>query len=507
MARINKVSNTSKDLPEGWIKTTIGEVTIPKVKQGISNEKESIAYIDISSIDNKSKEIISPKIIKSAKAPSRARQNVCQNDVLVSMTRPNLNAVAKVPAELDGEIASTGFDVLRPIIIEPNWLFSYVKTSLFIEAMTQKVQGALYPAVKSVDVRSFEINLPPRNEQKRIAEKIKVLQSKSQKAKQALDAAKPLLDKLRQSILASAFRGDLTAEWRKKNPDVEPASVLLDRIRAKRRKKWEENELAKMMAKGKEPKNDNWKSKYKEPEPVDTKNLYDLPNGWAWTTWESLLSFEDGSFRRGPFGSTLKKSIFVASGYKVYEQYCPINDDCSFARYYITPEKYQALKSFAVRANDFLISCSGVTLGRITQIPVEYEKGVINQALLRVRINRKIVDDDFFLYMFRSPYFQRQIFKNATGSAIPNVKGVKDLKAIPIPVAPRQEQLIIIQKIKKALKKSQAIESFLKTSFERFSRLDQLILEKAFRGELVPQDPSDEPAAELLARIKGQSPA
>src|SRR5262249_10230353 len=152
----------------------------------------------------------------------------------------------------------------------------------------------------------------------------------------------------------------------------------------------------------------------------------ELPQGWVWTTWESILSLDDGSFKRGPFGSALKKSIFVSSGYKVYEQYCPINDDCSYVRYYITPEKYEELKAFAVKARDFLISCSGVTLGRITQVPDDFEEGIINQALLRVRINNEIVNDQFFLKLFRSPYFQKQIFDNVTGSAIPNVKGVKD---------------------------------------------------------------------------------
>ena len=112
--------------------------------------------------------------------------------------------------------------------------------------------------------------------------------------------------------------------------------------------------------------------------------------------WEAVLAHEEGAFKRGPFGSSIKKEFFVASGFKVYEQYCPINDDPSFVRYYITEEKYKELEGFAVRERDLLISCSGVTLGRITQIPKQYEKGVINQALLRVRTNSKIIDDPYF---------------------------------------------------------------------------------------------------------------
>jgi type I restriction enzyme S subunit len=168
---------------------------------------------------------------------------------------------------------------------------------------------------------------------------------------------------------------------------------------------------------------------------------------WEWVCWGTVLAFGDESFKRGPFGSSLTKDIFVSSGYKVYEQYCPINDDCSFARYYITPQKYRELQGFAVQAKDFLISCSGVTLGRITQIPDEYEEGIINQALLRVRIENQLIGDSFFKMLFRSPYFQRQIFSNSTGMAIPNVKGVKELKAIPVPLPPLAEQHRIVAKV------------------------------------------------------------
>src|SRR4051794_26315992 len=115
-----------------------------------------------------------------------------------------------------------------------------------------------------------------------------------------------------------------------------------------------------------------------------------LPKGWALVCWERILSQGKDAFRRGPFGSSLKKSIFVKTGYKVYEQQCPINDDCTIGRYYITHEKFIELESFAVQAGDFLVSCSG-TVGRITRVPSNFEKGIINQALLRVRIDENLI--------------------------------------------------------------------------------------------------------------------
>jgi hypothetical protein len=136
---------------------------------------------------------------------------------------------------------------------------------------------------------AMEVPLPPLGEQRRIVAKLEALQERSRRARDALDAIPPLLEKLRQSILAAAFRGDLTKEWRAQHPHVEPADKLLARIRLERRKKWEETELAKMVAKGKPPKDDAWKKKYVEPKPVDTEGLPRLPKGWCWAAARDVV--------------------------------------------------------------------------------------------------------------------------------------------------------------------------------------------------------------------------
>jgi type I restriction enzyme S subunit len=207
-------------------------------------------------------------------------------------------------------------------------------------------------------------------------------------------------------------------------------------------------------------------------------------------TWGSVLATENGAFRRGPFGSALKKDAFVASGYKVYEQYCAINDDCSFARYYITPEKFKSLESFAVKGGDFLISCSGVTLGRLTQVPNEFDEGVINQALLRVRLNTKVIRDAFFKILFRAPHFQDQIRANSLGTAIPNVKGVNDLKAIRLALPPIVEQDAIVLAVDQLVPEYVALERTLEAAASRGATLRSSILANAFTGNLVPSAPN-----------------
>ena len=117
---MGKVQN---ELPLGWEEARIGEVTIDKIPQVSPSLDSHFTYIDISSIDNESKEVTSPKSLAGKQAPSRARQAVLKGDILVSMTRPNLNAVAIIPEILGESIASTGFDVLRAIQIQPDGSF------------------------------------------------------------------------------------------------------------------------------------------------------------------------------------------------------------------------------------------------------------------------------------------------------------------------------------------------------------------------------------------------
>ena len=121
----------------------LGDMSEGRVAQEGPQGRGKFTYVDISSIDRETKRIVDPKALSVAKAPSRARQVLKTGDVLVSMTRPNLNAVAIVPPDLDGAIGSTGFHVLRAKDAESGFLFYAVQTTGFIDAMCLKVQGAL----------------------------------------------------------------------------------------------------------------------------------------------------------------------------------------------------------------------------------------------------------------------------------------------------------------------------------------------------------------------------
>lgn len=156
-----------------WRVVKIGSLCAP-VDMGDPRRRpeKSFRYIDISGIDRELKRIATTTEILGADAPSRARQIVRVYDVLVSTVRPNLNAVAMVPPELDGEVASTGFCILRAIecVLEPRFLFYFTRTEQFITTLLQHVRGANYPAVTDRNVLDVGIPWPARSEQRRIVE-------------------------------------------------------------------------------------------------------------------------------------------------------------------------------------------------------------------------------------------------------------------------------------------------------------------------------------------------
>jgi type I restriction enzyme, S subunit len=327
--------------------------------------------------------------------------------------------------------------------------------------------------------------LPPSNEQKRIVDKIESLQAKSKKAKQALETAKPLLDKLRRSLLESAFRGDLTAEWRKKNPDVEPASVLLERIRKERRKKWEDNELAKMRAKEKEPKDDKWKLKYKEPEPLNHSELYKLPSGWVWSKMEDVSQI----------ASNLVDPLLHLS----YPHIAPDNIEKYTGRLF----EYKTIQEDGVKSakNKFFIGQIVYSKIRpyLSKCIIAHFDGLCSADMYPID---SYVDTNYLYYYILSNTFLYHIQKEAGNRVVLPKANQKQVYAVPVPIPPMSEQKKIAKKIEDMLIKKEFVEKFVSQSTEKIQKIDQSILKQAFCGDLVAQDPSDESAKDLLKKIK-----
>ena len=113
-------------------------------------------------------------------------------------------------------------------------------------------------------------------------------------------------------------------------------------------------------------------------------------------TLPEIVRNDKNSIKRGPFGGALKKDDFVDEGYLVYEQRHAIHNDFDYAKYYITQEKYEDMIGFKVVPGDLIISCSGVTLGRIAEVPNGAKAGIINQALLKLSLNQELMMNFIF---------------------------------------------------------------------------------------------------------------
>lgn len=160
-------------LPENWLLVRIGDlVERVESRSPADTSSENFHYIDISSVNNISKIVRSPSLIPVGEAPSRARQLVYPDDVLVSTVRPALNAVAMVPDNLSSPIASTGFCVLRakPALLSPRYLFHFTISEFFVSRLVSCQKGGAYPAVSDGDVLAQLIPMPPLSEQQRIVD-------------------------------------------------------------------------------------------------------------------------------------------------------------------------------------------------------------------------------------------------------------------------------------------------------------------------------------------------
>lgn len=283
---------------------------------------------------------------------------------------------------------------------------------------------------------------------------------------------------LRQKILDLAIHGKLVPQ----DPNDEPASVLLERIRVEKERLIKEGKI-------KRPK----KTKATSDKP---HYPYELPEGWAWCKLDDLAFY-----KKGPFGSSLTKAMFVSKGddtYKVYEQKNAIQKDCTLGTYYISKEKYESLSGFAIQPFDIIVSCAG-TIGETYVLPRNIQKGIINQALMLIRLYYRDIEQFYLLYF---DFILKEEAKNSSkGTAIKNIPPFDVLKNFYIPIPPLKEQIRILDEINKWMSFVELIETGTANLQNVLKQTKSKILDLAIHGKLVPQDPTDEPATELLKRI------
>lgn len=235
---------------------------------------------------------------------------------------------------------------------------------------------------------------------------------------------------------------------------------------------------------------------------LDEEIPFDIPKNWKWVRFGEL-----GRYKKGPFGSDLTKDKFVPKGdntIKVYEQKNAIKKDASLGEYYITKDYFlNKLSGFSVEPGDIIVSCAG-TIGETFIMPDNIEKGIINQALMRMKLFESIYVEYFLLYF--DYVLKKNAKENSKGSAIKNIPPFAILKNYLVPLPPLAEQRRIVEKIEELLP---LVEKYGKawTRLEELNKkfpqdMKKSILEEAIKGKLVEQREEEGTGEELFKEIQ-----
>lgn len=436
------------EIPDSWEWARLGSVVY---NRGQTSPSTEFCYIDIGSIDNKNQKLNpTDTTIAPDKAPSRARKLVDMGDILYSTVRPYLHNMCIIDREFPHiPIASTGFAVLTcHANLLNKYLFYYLMSPDFdaYANNTDNAKGVAYPAINDDRLYKALIPIPPVAEQHRIVSAIDSVNMPlceyggKEETLRILNTSFP--ENLKKSILQEAVQGKLVPQ----DLSDEPAEALLERIRVEKQRLIKEGKVKKDKRESVIFRRDNshYEKRGSEEVCIDDEIPFEVPPSWA------LIRLDDiGIYRKGPFGSSLTKSMFVPKGadtVKVYEQKNAIQKDHTLGTYYITRQYYESkMRSFTVEPGDILVSCAG-TIGETYVLPEQIELGIINQALMRMTIFAPI-DLDYFLLYF--DYVLKQTAKESSkGSAIKNIPPFEIFKKLILPLPPLEEQKRIVAKVR-----------------------------------------------------------
>lgn len=450
---------------------------------------------------------------------SLRKHEVFPGDLLIAALAEPVGRSCRVPDNIGTAIVKA--DCIRCLPhpnISTDFLMHWLNSPSARRIAEDNCHGIGRLRINMGNIRALPIAISPAKEQRRIVAKIDALQARSRRAREALEALPALLDRFRQSVLAAAFRGDLTAQWRAEHPEVEPASVLLQRIRAERKARWIEAQAEKARARAEAKATKAGKpwtakedaatlkrerakatTKYTEPEPVDPvkEGLPKLPAGWLWVAIEEVterLSYGTSTKSRPSGTIPVLRMGNMQRGELDWSDLVYTSDPGEIEKYALSPNTVL----FNRTNSPELVGKTSLFRGERPAICAGYIVSIHEIQGL---------SPPYLSWTLNSPYGRSWCWSaKSDGVSQSNISASK-LARMPIPLPPAPEQGVIVHLVEAAFERERSINALYSQSSDAMVRLDQSILAKAFRGELVPQDPSDEPASELLKRIQAERAA
>jgi type I restriction enzyme, S subunit len=377
----------------------------------------------------------------------------------------------------------------------------------YLKAINAYTSSLTVKHLSSLTIAEIPLPLPPLAEQTRIADALDELLSGLDAGVAALERAQTKLDLYRASVLRAAVEGALTAEWRQQHLHTDPASELLEYILAERRREWEEDQLRKFEENGQAPPK-NWKEKFKEPPPPDSGSLAPLPNGWCWTRMEQLCGF----ITKGttPTGADAPAKLGDVPFIKVQHLSELGAFHFSGSPSFVSKHTHERLLSRSkVLPGDVLMNIVGPPLGQVSVVPADFPEWNINQAIA-IFSPVKGTSNRLLAFFLRSIPVMAQALKRAKTTAGQVNLTLEICRDLCVPLPPVGEQEAIVEAVEDQLSVIDHLENEIDAKLAAAQALRHSILRHAFTGQLVPQDPNDEPASELLKRIaseRGAAPA
>jgi type I restriction enzyme, S subunit len=481
------------ELPNSWVVVKLGDFVKsekgkkPQSESKTESETYTLPYIDIQAFEE--------RIIKSWTDGVGCR--LCyETDFLMVWDGSRSGLVGK---GVNGALGSTLVRINFPSIIN-NYAFYFLQSKY--QQINTRAKGVGIPHVDPALLWNYDFPIAPLPEQHRIVAKIEALFSELDKGVESLKTAREQLKTYRQALLKHAFSGKLTEQWRAENPDkLETAEALLQRIQTEREQRYRQ-QLNDWEATGKQG------TKPKAPKTLppltaeELAELPELPEGWAWVKLADISDVSGGLTKNSKRSDLSIKRPFLRVG-NVYANKLLLDDMHLIGISESEIERVELIK------NDILIvegNGSADQIGRAAIWNGAVEGCVHQNHLIKAR-PLKSVTSEFILYFLMSEVGRKFITRVASSTSGLYTLNISKVESLFIPFCNLGEQNFLIAELEEKISLCDQLDQTLTAALKQAETLRQAILKKAFSGQLVAQDPNDEPASELLKRIQAEKAA
>ena len=458
------------EIPKSWVNTTLYDVcqkiqdgnyggSYPKKDEWV---EDGIPFITGAALGENC--ILEHKLrfVDEEKNSTLTKAQVTSNDVIFpnrGATDSQLNGKSNLAYLLGDRFSNANINPQITLLrstdaVVPSYLKNYVCSPYFLDSLKEVTKGSALTFINLTKTKEIEIPLAPLSEQKRIVEKLDSLLAQVDTIQQRLNNLPDIIKRFRQSVLAAAVSGKLTEQWR-------------------------------------------GDSGYQE-----SNFGFDIPDTWSLCEIQNVAEVKGG--KRLPKGEEL---VPEDTGYRYVragqlKNGTIINGDMARnSQMYLKAHVQEQIKRYIVKKGDAYITIVGASIGDAGVVPNNYDGANLTENAAKICEFSKPMNSDFIGFWLRSQLIQ-QLIRLEIKSGAQGKLALKRIKTLPIPDISIEEQTEIVRLVEQYFALADTLEKNLANAKQRVDNLTQSILAKAFRGELVPQDPNDEPADKLLARIK-----